>query len=112
MMRTIYFVIGSAIGAPLRYLIDLYYRKRYSFPIGILIVNVLGSFILAAVVNTHTGDAAFLGMGFCGAFTTWSALALDLDAELALGKKSMFYKNLIFNLLFGFVAAIVGAQFL
>ena len=51
-------------------------------------------------------------MGFCGAFTTWSALALDLDSELASGKQKMFYKNLIFNLLFGFVAAIVGAKVL
>jgi CrcB protein len=111
-MRTIYFIVGSSIGAPMRFLIDRYYRQKYSFPIGILLVNVLGSFILALVLDQPTSDGAFLGMGFCGAFTTWSALALDLDSELASGKKRMFYKNLVFNLLFGFVAAIVGAKIL
>ena len=111
-MRTIYFIIGSGIGAPMRYLIDRYYRQKYSFPIGILIVNIFGSFILALILSQETSEAAFLGMGFCGAFTTWSALALDLDSELASGKQKTFYKNLIFNLLFGFVAAIVGAKVL
>ena len=111
-MRTLYFIIGSGIGAPMRYLIDRYYRQKYSFPTGILLVNVLGSFILALIVSQETSDAAFLGMGFCGTFTTWSALALDLDSELASGKQKMFYKNLMFNLLFGFVAAIVGAKVL
>lgn len=109
-MRTIYFIVGSAVGAPLRYVIDRYFRQKHSFPSGILIVNVAGSFLLALVLSQETSDAAFLGMGFCGAFTTWSALALDLDSELAVGKKKIFYANLISNLLFGFVAAIVGAK--
>ena len=45
-MRLIYFLIGAGVGAPTRYLIDRYFRSEYRFPIGILIVNVIGSFIL------------------------------------------------------------------
>ena len=74
-MRVIIFIAGAAIGAPLRYLIDSFWRKRASFPIGILIVNVIGSFILGIT------QMNYFVMGFCGAFTTWSAFALDIHSQ-------------------------------
>ena len=45
-MRLLPFIAGAALGAPLRYLIDKFFRTKYVFPLGILIVNVVGSFIL------------------------------------------------------------------
>ena len=74
-MRLFAFIAGAAFGAPLRYLIDKFFRTKYVFPIGVLIVNVIGSFILG-----YTQDNYFV-MGFCGAFTTWSAFMLDVDRE-------------------------------
>ena len=41
-MRLIAFIVGAGLGAPLRFLIDKYFRTKTIFPIGILIVNVLG----------------------------------------------------------------------
>lgn len=75
-MRLLTFIAGAAIGAPLRYLIDKFFRSKYVFPVGILIVNVVGSFILGYTQNNY------FVMGFCGAFTTWSAFMLDVDKEL------------------------------
>lgn len=74
-MRLLLFIVGAGIGAPLRYAIDKVARTRSDFPIGILFVNVFGSFILGI---THTN---FFVMGFCGAFTTWSAFVLDLNHQ-------------------------------
>jgi CrcB protein len=75
-MRVIYFILGAGIGAPLRYLIDKFFRAKYKFPVGILIVNTLGSFLLGLT------QINYIVMGFCGAFTTWSAFMLDVDQNL------------------------------
>lgn len=72
-MRLIYFILGAGIGAPLRYLIDKFFRAKYKFPVGILIVNTVGSFVLGLT------QLNYFVMGFCGAFTTWSAFVLDVD---------------------------------
>ena len=75
-MRVIYFILGAGIGAPLRYLIDKFFRAKYKFPVGILIVNTIGSFVLGLT------QLNYFVMGFCGAFTTWSAFMLDVDQNL------------------------------
>jgi len=45
-MRLLLFIVGAGIGAPLRHAIDKVARARSEFPLGILFVNVVGSFIL------------------------------------------------------------------
>jgi fluoride exporter len=68
--------LGAAVGAPLRFFAG--HHLDDDFPAGTLLVNVAGSFLLglfsALSLNGH--QMAFLGTGFCGAFTTWSALAV------------------------------------
>ena len=98
-MRVLTFIAGAAIGAPLRYLIDKYFRTKYVFPIGILVVNVVGSFVLG-----YTQDNYFI-MGFCGAFTTWSAFMLDVDKDLAFRRRAAINLLLTFGLSIAAVAA-------
>lgn len=72
--------LGGAIGAPLRYLLDLWVTRRVAgpgdvraFPWGLLVVNVLGSLVAGVVVTVTTGDLrTLLLVGLCGAFTTFS----------------------------------------
>ena len=98
-MRLLPFIAGAALGAPLRYLIDKFFRTKYVFPVGILIVNVVGSFILG-----YTQDNYFV-MGFCGAFTTWSAFILDVDRELPFRRRTAINIALTFGLSIAAVAA-------
>lgn len=98
-MRVLTFVIGAGIGAPLRYLIDKFSRTHFLFPFGILFVNVLGSFVLGYTQNNY-----FI-MGFCGAFTTWSAFMLDLE------KQPWRSAALNLTLTFGLSIAAVAAGF-
>jgi CrcB protein len=69
--------LGAAIGAPLRYLLGLRWDTD-RFPWGIWSANVVGSFVLGALVGAHAGGAttALLGTGFCGGFTTYSSFAV------------------------------------
>lgn len=109
-MRLAFFVIGSGIGAPLRYLVDKYFRSRTNFPFGILVVNVVGSFILGAISTQDTVNSSFLVMGFCGALTSWSALSLDQDNEFANKKYLQMFLNLGSNMFFGLGAAYIGVS--
>ena len=98
-MRLLPFIAGAALGAPLRYLIDKFFRTKYVFPVGILIANVVGSFILG-----YKQDNYFV-MGFCGAFTTWSAFMLDVDRELPFRRRTAINIALTFGLSIAAVAA-------
>ena len=98
-MRLIPFILGAGLGAPLRYFIDKFFRAKYVFPAGILIVNVIGSFFLGYAHNNY------FVMGFCGAFTTWSAFMLDVERELPFRRRTAINIGLTFGLSIAAVAA-------
>jgi CrcB protein len=78
-------LVGGAIGAPLRYLADLFVQSRHDsvFPWGTFSVNVVGSLILGATaggVSAAGGPEWMLtlvGTGFCGALTTFSTFGFE-----------------------------------
>lgn len=84
-MTTLLFVmIGGALGAPARYLIDLWVQSRHKsvFPFGTLAVNVLGSLILGCTAGALTTSGStwvmpLVGIGFCGALTTFSTFGFE-----------------------------------
>ncbi len=78
---------GGAIGAVLRYGVGLLVGKAADtgFPWGTLGVNVLGSFVMGALVtymalhwNPSQEVRAFLTIGLLGGFTTFSTFSLDV----------------------------------
>ncbi|MGI5271450.1 fluoride efflux transporter FluC [Nonomuraea sp. CA-218870] len=77
-MTALLVVLGAAVGAPLRYVVDRAVRARHDsmFPWGTLLVNVAGSALLGFLVALPVGPgwSALLGSGFCGALTTYSTL--------------------------------------
>ncbi|MFY0406355.1 fluoride efflux transporter FluC [Solicola sp. PLA-1-18] len=87
-MTALLVLAGGVVGAPARYLLDVALTRAWGrprgMPVGILTVNVLGSFALGLVVGSGLGPSweVLLGTGFCGAFTTWSTLALELWAAV------------------------------
>ena len=78
---------GGCIGSMVRYLAVIAVDKKLNsiFPYGTLAVNIIGSFalgLLLAWMTKKTGVSAmqwklFLGTGFCGGFTTFSAFAVE-----------------------------------
>ncbi|WP_198508068.1 fluoride efflux transporter FluC [Bacillus sp. FJAT-42315] len=70
--------IGGAIGAAGRYLISLLVVNTNSpFPLGALIVNLVGSFLLGFTVSLSTNDQWLLGTGVLGGFTTFSTFSVE-----------------------------------
>lgn len=81
---TLQVALGGAIGAALRFALasNLVRLSPAGFPIGIMTVNILGSFImgLAVVWLGRTGQnhlQPFLMGGILGGFTTFSAFSLE-----------------------------------
>ena len=76
---------GGAIGASLRYLTGVGAFRLFGsgdFPIAILIVNVIGSFLMGVfvVAAAHRGlthMSPFVMTGLLGGFTTFSAFSLE-----------------------------------
>jgi CrcB protein len=77
------------------------------FPLGILVVNTAGSFLLGLVIESET-NLSFALMGFCGALTTWSAFALDLFEDVSEKNYRSFALNLLSNYGLGVLAAALG----
>ncbi|WP_028544794.1 fluoride efflux transporter CrcB [Paenibacillus taiwanensis] len=74
--------IGGAGGAWLRYIITSVMAKHStSYPWGTWVINLMGSMLLGVLAGLHTAMPdyvyAWLGIGFCGAFTTFSTFTVE-----------------------------------
>ena len=76
-MTLLWVALGAAVGAPLRYAAGHFLDERV--PWGTILVNIVGSFMLGALSGAAVSGTvmALLGVGFCGALTTYSAFAVQ-----------------------------------
>jgi CrcB protein len=104
--------LGAAVGAPLRYLVNHVVRERLGGTpaAGTLLVNVAGSFLLGLIVGAGaTGwPLALVGIGFCGALTTFSTLALEVWEAMAEDLRPQAVANVALSLALGLGAAWLG----
>jgi len=107
-MRTLLVILGAAIGAPARFAIDQYIRKFTDKPYGILLVNILGSFVFGLTMKSAENTYALFAIGFAGAFTTWSTFMLDFFLAYELKKYKDAAINLSASLALGLLAASLG----
>lgn len=76
-MTFVYVALGAALGAPLRYALGHYFDE--GLPLGTVAANLAGSFLLGwfSALALSGSASAFLGTGFCGALTTYSAFVVQ-----------------------------------
>jgi CrcB protein len=85
MRLVLYLAIGGTAGTLARYLLQGALQPSHpTFPMGTLVVNLIGSFGLGFLMRYLTGSVAVspdvraaLTIGFCGAFTTMSTFAYE-----------------------------------
>jgi CrcB protein len=80
------------------------------FPWGTLAVNVIGSFVLGLVAGLPAGGAvmAGVGVGFCGALTTYSTFGYETVRLVQDGAWSYAAANAVASILIGLGAADCG----
>jgi CrcB protein len=104
--------LGAALGAPLRYLTNHWVRKRLGGTpaAGTLVVNVAGSFVLGLLVGAGASGAplALVGIGFCGALTTFSTLALEVWDAMSDDRYPHAAANVVLSLALGLGVAWLG----
>lgn len=109
-------LLGGAIGAPLRYLTDVFVQSRHDsdFPWGTFTVNVVGSLVLGVTAATvvELGSAswvlAFVGTGICGALTTFSTFGYETVRLLDEGSVLAAAANSIASIVVGLGACAGG----
>lgn len=115
-MTVLLVAVGAAVGAPLRYVVDRLIQSRLGgvFPWGTLTVNVAGSFLfglvlgLAAQGQADDDVVAAVGVGFCGALTTYSTFGYETLRLVEGGATWRAVCNVVVSVLAGVGAAAIG----
>ncbi|MFC6836670.1 fluoride efflux transporter CrcB [Halomarina ordinaria] len=97
--------LGGVLGAVARYLVTEAVDVE-GLPLGTVLVNVLGSFVLGALTFAGAGDDLLLalGTGACGSFTTFSSFSVQTVELWAGGDRLRAFANA-----FGTLLAALGA---
>lgn len=111
-MTVLLVALGAAVGAPLRYLIDRAVQSRHGslFPWGTFTVNMVGSMVLGflAGLPAHGALSALVGIGFCGALTTYSTFSYETLRLVQDGARWYAAANVIASVAAGLAAAYCG----
>ncbi|APU12491.1 MULTISPECIES: fluoride efflux transporter FluC [Actinoalloteichus] len=110
-MTVLLVALAGAAGAVLRHLVHVLLpadRPGVAWPT--LIVNGVGTLLLTLIgaLSTTATNGAVLGIGFCGALTTYSTFAAQTVALAEQGHRFLAAANIGLNLLVGAVAVLIG----
>lgn len=116
MIKLLILITGGAIGSALRYGVSTWVQRSmlYSFPFGILSVNVIGSFLigfcwsLSEYYNYSVNTRAFLFTGLFGGFTTFSSFTLDTMMLMKIGDYKLAFINILASNVLGLIAVFLG----
>ena len=109
--------LGGFVGTCLRYLTGrlCHLWDVGGFPLGTFVVNVVGSFIIGALLGLAERNNVItptmnvlLVTGFCGGFTTFSSFADDIFLMLQQRHLAMFALYTGFSLVLGVIMVWMG----
>ena len=112
-----YVALGSAVGGVARFALSVFVQQRAapSFPLGTLVVNVSGSFVLGLVLRYALGTQAItpevralLTTGFCGGYTTFSTFTYDTMLLLEDGQTSRAVLYVLLSVVLSLAGAWLG----
>jgi CrcB protein len=111
-------LLGGALGSLARYLAGTTIMSRFTgrFPLGTVIVNVTGCFLIGAIMTLLTEKTApqpnwrlFLVVGLLGGYTTFSSFAWETYAAARDGSPWIGLFNVITSVILGYFAVWLGA---
>jgi CrcB protein len=118
-LRLLAVALGGSLGAVSRYLLAAWigrWAQHSPFPFGTLGVNVLGSFLLGLLLGTSLSGSlpvqgntkALCGIGFLGAFTTFSTFSFETLQAFEAGAPGMAMANVALNVSLSLAACWLG----
>ena len=117
MGRFLLVCLGGALGSGARYLVASWALAAFGpeFPRGTLVVNVVGSFLLAAIMTLAVTTERvspelrlFLGAGIMGGFTTYSSFNWETIALAQQGSWALAAANVAVTVLACLAAGLAG----
>lgn len=119
----IFVAAGGALGAIARYGLHNGLQSEQSYPWGTLAANLLGCFAMGMVAALVANAAWFsagnvipeqhrllFAVGFCGSFTTLSAMVLEINVLMQRDDLLTAFAYLTVTLLGGFACFWIGAR--
>lgn len=112
MSKIVSLVIGSVAGGLSRYYLAgaIYRIFGSTFPYGTMAVNMIGCFLIGFLTALSEGKFALgpnarllLMVGFCGAFTTFSAFMLETHNLIKDGEVTRAFLNILLSVAVGFI---------
>lgn len=109
--------LGGALGSMARYATGVYVGRWLgtAFPWSTLLINVAGSFLIGVFAecfalrwDTSQSTRAFLVVGICGGYTTFSTFSLDIVTLLNRGETTVAATYVLASVVIGLVALYAG----
>ena len=117
MRTTLVIAAAGALGAASRHLLESFVNSHWgdAFPWGTFVVNVIGCFLLGALVGIFAQRLdvplwaqAAATVGFLGAFTTFSTYILQIYRSTSTGHLALAFANAFGSLAAGLLALYAG----
>jgi fluoride exporter len=109
--------LGGSLGAAARYSLGIFINNNYSsepFPMGTLIINISGSFLLGLLAKLYSANEIsaavwfFAGVGFCGAYTTFSTFGYETITLIQSNKVVIAGAYVLSSVILSTVTAAIG----
>ncbi|AGA68468.1 camphor resistance protein CrcB [Desulfitobacterium dichloroeliminans LMG P-21439] len=116
-MTSIVIALGGALGALSRYELSLWISDRWThfFPLPTFIINVSGAFLLGFINVLFLDKLSWapewrlgIGVGFLGAFTTFSTFGFEIFTLIEKGYYSTAISYVLLSTLVGLFGVSVG----
>lgn len=124
-MSYVFVAAGGALGAMARFALNVALQRGVNFPWGTLSANLIGCLIMGIVAQLVASSTWFnsagiipdqyrliFAVGFCGSFTTLSAMMLELHTMLQRNELLASFSYLMASVVGGFACFYAGFMLL
>jgi fluoride exporter len=116
--RYLVVLAGAGLGGIVRYAAGTWIMQKYGgrFPLGTLVINVTGSFLIGVIMTMLTNRTAphpywrlFLVVGILGGYTTFSSFEYDIFQAVRDGARWMGILYMSSSVALGYLGVWLGA---